>query len=145
MAQAYAEYRDFAAEPRDGAERNAGFVGRAGTGRDDDARRLEPDRRIQVEWAPLPGDAEKGNAKAPTYPVKLTVLCDDRAGLLKEFTAIISDDGTNIRSSASDSSSDGGAVVDFVIETVDVRHLNRLVEKLRRVQGVRDVQRVQKI
>jgi len=26
-----------------------------------------------------------------------------------------------------------------------VRHLNRLVEKLRRVQGVRDVQRVQKI
>jgi GTP pyrophosphokinase len=106
----------------------------------------ESDRRIQVEWAPLPGDTEKGNGKGQTtYPVKLTVLCDDRAGLLKEFTAIISDDGTNIRSSASDSSPDGGAVVDFVIETVDVRHLNRLVDKLRRVQGVRDVQRVQKI
>ena len=105
----------------------------------------ESDRRIQVEWAPIPGDTEKGTGKSQTYPVKLTVLCDDRAGLLKEFTAIISDDGTNIRSSNSDSSSDGGAVVDFVIETVDVRHLNRLVEKLRRVQGVRDVQRVQKI
>jgi len=26
-----------------------------------------------------------------------------------------------------------------------VRHLNRLVDKMRRVQGVRDVQRVQKI
>jgi GTP pyrophosphokinase len=106
----------------------------------------ESDRRIQVEWAPLPGDTEKGNGKGQTtYPVKLTVLCDDRAGLLKEFTAIISDDGTNIRSSASDATPDGGAVVDFVIETVDVRHLNRLVDKLRRVQGVRDVQRVQKI
>jgi GTP pyrophosphokinase len=105
----------------------------------------ESDRRIQVEWAPLPGDGEKGATKAQTYPVKLTVLCDDRAGLLKEFTAIISDDGTNIRSSASDATPDGGAVVDFVIETVDVRHLNRLVDKLRRVQGVRDVQRVQKI
>jgi GTP pyrophosphokinase len=106
----------------------------------------ESDRRIQVEWAPLPGDSEKGNGKGQTtYPVKLTVLCDDRAGLLKEFTAIISDDGTNIRSSASDATPDGGAVVDFVIETVDVRHLNRLVDKLRRVQGVRDVQRVQKI
>ncbi len=105
----------------------------------------ESDRRIQVEWAPVPGDAEKGFGKTQTYPVKLTVLCDDRAGLLKEFTAIISDDGTNIRSSASDSTADGGAVVDFVIETVDVRHLNRLVDKLRRVQGVRDVQRVQKI
>ena len=36
--------------------------------------------------------------KQQTYPVKLTVICDDRAGMLKEFTAIISDDGTNIRS-----------------------------------------------
>ena len=105
----------------------------------------ESDRRIQVEWAPLPADAAAGAPKPQTYPVKLTVLCDDRAGLLKEFTAIISDDGTNIRSSASNSTADGGAVVDFVIETVDVRHLNRLIDKMRRVQGVRDIQRVQKI
>ena len=106
----------------------------------------ESDRRIQVEWAPLPGDAgAEGAAKPQTYPVKLTVLCDDRAGLLKEFTAIISDEGTNIRSSSSEATDDGGAVVDFVVETVDLRHLNRLVDKLRRVQGVHDVQRVQKI
>ncbi len=106
----------------------------------------ESDRRIQVEWAPMAAaDKDAGAAKAQTYPVKLTVLCDDRAGLLKEFTAIISDDGTNIRSSSSNSTADGGAVVDFVFETVDVRHLTRLVDKLRRVSGVRDVQRVQKI
>jgi len=110
----------------------------------------ESDRRIQVEWAPIPtsGDSHAGAAGAPkaqTYPVRLTVMCDDRAGLLKEFTAIISDDGTNIRSSSSNAVADGGAVIDFVIETVDVRHLNRLVDKMRRVQGVRDVQRVQKI
>ena len=36
-------------------------------------------------------------------------------------------------------------MVDFVVETVDVRHLNRWCDKLRRVPGVRDVQRVQKI
>jgi GTP pyrophosphokinase len=105
----------------------------------------ESDRRIQVEWAPAGDSGSAGAPKPQTYPVKLTVLCDDRAGLLKEFTAIISDDGTNIRSSASNATADGGAVVDFVVETVDVRHLNRLVDKLRRVQGVRDVQRVQKI
>ena len=106
----------------------------------------ESDRRIQVEWAPLPGDTgAEGATKPQTYPVKLTVLCDDRAGMLKEFTAIISDEGTNIRSSSSEASDDGGAVVDFVVETVDLRHLNRLVDKLRRVPGVHDVQRVQKI
>jgi len=103
----------------------------------------ESDRRIQVEWAPTP--TEPGGAKAQTYPVKLTVFCDDRTGMLKEFTAIISDDGTNIRSVDTKPGPDESAMVDFVIETVDLRHLNRLVERLRRVPGVRDVQRVQKI
>jgi guanosine-3',5'-bis(diphosphate) 3'-pyrophosphohydrolase len=104
----------------------------------------ESDRRIQVEW----GDPEAksaGGTKPTTYPVKLTVLCDDRAGLLKEFTAIISDDGTNIRSVETKPTPDGAVVVEFVIETVDVRHLTKLTQNLRKVPGVRDVQRVQKI
>ena len=103
----------------------------------------ESDRRIQVEWGA--GSKEPGVEKAQTYPVKLTVLCDDRTGMLKEFTAIISDDGTNIRSVDTKPTADGNAVVDFVVETVDVRHLNRLVLNLRKVPGVRDVHRVQKI
>ena len=103
----------------------------------------ESDRRIQVEWSPLA--LEPGTVKQQTYPVKLTVVCDDRAGMLKEFTAIISDDGTNIRSMDSKALEDGYAQVDFVIETVDVRHLNKMVLNLRKVPGVRDVQRVQKI
>jgi GTP pyrophosphokinase len=93
-----------------------------------------------VEWGADP-DAQKPT----TYPVKLTVLCRDRAGILKEFTAIISDDGTNIKSSQSSATPEGNAVVDFVIETVDVKHLTRLTQTLRRVEGVLDVQRVQKI
>jgi guanosine-3',5'-bis(diphosphate) 3'-pyrophosphohydrolase len=103
----------------------------------------ESDRRIQVEWSPSP--TEPGTTKPQTYPVKLTVICDDRAGLLKEFTAIIADDGTNIRSVDTRPADDGTMVVDFVVETVDVRHLNKLVQNLRKVPGVRDVQRVQKI
>jgi guanosine-3',5'-bis(diphosphate) 3'-pyrophosphohydrolase len=103
----------------------------------------ESDRRIQVEWSPSP--MEPGTTKAQTYPVKLTVLCDDRAGMLKEFTAIISDDGTNIRSVDTKPMPDGQVMVEFVVETVDVRHLNKLVQNLRKVPGVRDVQRVQKI
>ena len=103
----------------------------------------ESDRRIQVEWAAAP--AEPGAPKLPTYPVRLTVLCEDRPGLLKEFTAIIADDGTNIRSVDSKPTPDGNAMVDFVVETVDVRHLNKLTQNLRKVPGVRDVQRVQKI
>src|SRR5437763_91237 len=39
----------------------------------------ESERRIQVEWSPTP--MEPGTTKPQTYPVKLTVICDDRAGL----------------------------------------------------------------
>ncbi len=105
----------------------------------------ESDRRIQVEWGSEKGTGDSKQQKPTTYPVKLTVLCDDRAGLLKEFTAIISDDGTNIRSVGTTPTPDGSVVVDFVIETVDVRHLTKLTQNLRKVPGVRDVQRVQKI
>ena len=102
----------------------------------------ESDRRITVEWGT---DAAAGTPKPTTYPVKLIILCEDRTGMLKEFTAIISDDGTNIRSVDSKPATDGTFVVDFVVETVDVRHLNKLTQNLKKVPGVRDVQRVQKI
>jgi len=108
----------------------------------------EADRRIDVEWsahAPASAEINKNAPKQTTYPVKLTVVCDDRAGLLKEFTAIISEDGTNIRSLDTKPAVDGIVNVDFVIETVDLRHLTKMTQNLRKVPGVRDVHRVQKI
>jgi GTP diphosphokinase / guanosine-3',5'-bis(diphosphate) 3'-diphosphatase len=110
----------------------------------------ESDRRITVEWARIvPHDAANGKngngAARVTYPVKLTVLCDDRVGILKELTAIISDDHTNIRGVDSKSDDEGGAAVEFIVEAEDVRHLTKLVTNLRRVPGVRDVHRAQKL
>ncbi|HEV2578894.1 MAG TPA: bifunctional (p)ppGpp synthetase/guanosine-3',5'-bis(diphosphate) 3'-pyrophosphohydrolase [Acidobacteriaceae bacterium] len=106
----------------------------------------EADRRIEVEWSEAHGNGKDASAPKPTtYPVKLTLTVDDRSGLLKEFAAIISEDGTNIRSVETRPASDGTVHVDFVIETVDLRHLTRLQQNLRKVPGVRDVHRVQKI
>lgn len=102
----------------------------------------ESDRRISVEWA---RPADKPEGRALTYPVRLTIYCDDRAGMLKEMTAVISDDNTNIRTVDSKSGPNGDAVVEFVVDAEDVRHLTRLVQGLRRVPGVRDVQRSQKL
>jgi GTP pyrophosphokinase len=101
----------------------------------------ESDRRIAVEWARV-GDHL---GRPQRYPVKITVFCDDRAGMLKELTAVISDDNTNIRSVDTHQGQDGEATVEFVIEAEDVRHLNKMVLGLRRVPGVRAVQRTQKI
>ncbi len=83
--------------------------------------------------------------KPQRYPVKITVFCDDRTGMLKEMTAVISDDNTNIRGVEIRQDENGEAIVEFVVEAEDVRHLNRMVLGLRRVAGVRAVQRTQKL
>jgi GTP diphosphokinase / guanosine-3',5'-bis(diphosphate) 3'-diphosphatase len=102
----------------------------------------ESDRRVSVEWARA---ADEATGRRATYPVKLTIFCDDRTGMLKELTAIISDEDTNIRTVDSRPGPNDDAIVEFVVETEDVRHLTRLVQGLRRVPGVRDVQRSQKL
>jgi len=102
----------------------------------------ESDRRINVEWARV-GDQTPGATQR--YPVKITVFCDDRTGMLKELTAVISDENTNIRSVDIKRDDEGEAMIEFVVEAEDVRHLNRMVLGLRRVNGVRAVQRTQKV
>ena len=101
----------------------------------------ESDRRINVEWSRV-GD-ESGRTQR--YPVKITIYCDDRTGMLKELTAVISDDNTNIRGVDIHHDDNGEAIIEFIVEAEDLRHLNRMVLGLRRVQGVRTVQRTQKL
>jgi GTP pyrophosphokinase len=101
----------------------------------------ESDRRVSVEWA---RPADEAIARRQTYPVRLTIFCDDRTGMLKELTAVISDENANIRTVDSRIGQDE-AIVEFVVDAEDVRHLARLVQGLRRVPGVRDVQRSPKL
>ncbi len=101
----------------------------------------ESDRRINVEWSRV-GDQSAGRPQR--YPVKITIFCDDRTGMLKELIAVISDDNTNI-TGVDIRQEDGEAVVEFVVEAEDLRHLNKMVLGLRRVAGVRAVQRTQKL
>jgi GTP diphosphokinase / guanosine-3',5'-bis(diphosphate) 3'-diphosphatase len=77
--------------------------------------------------------------------VRITIYCDNRSGMLKEMTAIISNDNTNIRSVETRDGENGEAIVEFVVDAEDLRHLNRMVLGLRRLPGVREVQRAQKI
>ncbi len=102
----------------------------------------ESDRRIAVEWSRV-GDQSAGRPQR--YPVKITVFCDDRTGMLKELTAVISDDNTNIRAVDIRHDENGEAMIEFVVEAEDLHHLNRMVLGIRRVPGVRAVQRTQKL
>ena len=82
---------------------------------------------------------------APTaFPVKLTVFCDDRFGMLKQITAVISDTNTNIRSIGA-RTENGQANVDIVIEIADLKHLESIIQGVRKIPGVHDVQRLQRV
>ncbi len=102
----------------------------------------ESDRRINVEWSRA---ADGSAGQKQRYPVKITVFCDDRTGMLKELTAVVSDENTDIRAVDLKRDDEGEAIIEFVVEAEDVRHLNRMVLGLRRVDGVRAVQRTQKV
>jgi GTP pyrophosphokinase len=102
----------------------------------------ESDRRINVEWGRV-GDQSAGRPQR--YPVKITIACDDHPGMLRELTAVISDDNTNISAVVIRKDDNGDAIIEFVVEAEDLHHLNRMVLGLRRVSGVRAVQRTQKL
>jgi len=102
----------------------------------------EADRRIAVEWA-KPPKAAKVDGRA-TYPVKLTVFCDDRPAMLKQLTAVISEDETNIRNIEA-RTADSQATIDIVIDIEDVKHLERVIGGLRKIPGIHDVQRLNKV
>jgi GTP diphosphokinase / guanosine-3',5'-bis(diphosphate) 3'-diphosphatase len=105
----------------------------------------EADRRIAVEWSKpaIMGKIGKQEDGRGTYPVKLTVFCDDRAGMLKQLTAVVSDDNTNIRNIEA-RTADAQATIDMVIDIEDVKHLERVINGLRKIPGIHDVQRLNK-
>jgi GTP pyrophosphokinase len=96
----------------------------------------EPERRIDVEWA--------RDDTPSSYPVKLTVFCDDRFGMLKQITAVVTDTKSNIRNIEA-KTSNGQASVDVVLEIEDLKHLEQLLAGLKKIPGVHDVQRLQKV
>jgi GTP diphosphokinase / guanosine-3',5'-bis(diphosphate) 3'-diphosphatase len=101
----------------------------------------EPERKLAVEWAAK----EPRIAGAPSiYPVKLVVSCDDRPGIVTQVSAVISGEDANIRHIEA-KTGDSKATIDVTFETRDVNHLNRIITGIRRVAGVYDVERVQKL
>ena len=97
----------------------------------------EVERKIEVEWA---ADTTE------SFAVKVTVYTDDRPGVLNHLTSILSEENSNIRTleaRADESRGGDGAIIDMTIEVKDKRQYQRVAAAMRRVSGVRDLERVQ--
>ncbi len=93
----------------------------------------EVERRIEVEWA---------RAADERFPVKIVVHTSDRPGVLTELTSVLSNENSNIRTLEARASDKDGAVVDMTVEVRDKKQLERIVASMRRIAGIRDVERV---
>ncbi len=63
--------------------------------------------------------------------------------MLKQITAVISDAKTNIRDMQV-RSSNGQANIDVILDIADLKHLENIINGVRKIPGVHDVQRLQK-
>lgn len=93
----------------------------------------EPDRLIDVEWAP---------SSKSVFLVQIQVEALDRSGLLSDVTRVLSEHHVNILSATVSTSSSRLALSRFVFEMGDTTHLDRVLNAVRRIDTVYDVYRV---
>jgi GTP pyrophosphokinase len=95
----------------------------------------DSERRIDVEW--------ERNA-TDTYPVRIIVQTDDRPGLLHQLTSVLAAENANVRSleARTDfSNNNDAASVEMTVDVKDKKQLEKLCTAMRRISGVRDVER----
>ncbi|HEX3876928.1 MAG TPA: bifunctional (p)ppGpp synthetase/guanosine-3',5'-bis(diphosphate) 3'-pyrophosphohydrolase [Bryobacteraceae bacterium] len=93
----------------------------------------DAERKMEVEWA---------RSAEESFPVRLTVHTDDRPGLLNQLTSALVDEDANIRRLEAKTHLDqDGALVEMTVDVRDKKQLERLVSSMRRISGVRDVER----
>ncbi|MEX0600437.1 MAG: bifunctional (p)ppGpp synthetase/guanosine-3',5'-bis(diphosphate) 3'-pyrophosphohydrolase, partial [Rhodothermales bacterium] len=91
-----------------------------------------PDRIVQVEWS---------RQKDVQFLSALRVMGEDRVGIVSDITTVISKNlKTNIRSITIDSD-DGVFEGTIVCSVTDLEHLRRVIERLKRIDGIHGVYR----
>jgi GTP pyrophosphokinase len=94
----------------------------------------EKERLVKVEW----GEA------GLSFPVSIKIEVWDRVGLLRDVTAVVSDEKVNITSvSLSDKEhSDGTLSISLTIDIKNIGQLGRLFSKIEGVAGVISASRI---
>jgi len=95
---------------------------------------FDPERRIDVEW-------DVGD-KDTLFDVKLSVDVSDRQGLLAKIVAVVADEKANIRNVEAKTFEGNDARVTIVMAVSDRQQMERVMARVRKIEGVRDVERV---
>ncbi|ADL08119.1 RelA/SpoT family protein [Thermosediminibacter oceani] len=91
------------------------------------------ERLIEVKW---------DGFKETSYPVEIEASAYDRPGVLSDVLNTLGDMKTTIDSVNARSSKNGIAVIDLVLEITDKQHLENIMQKLKKINGIFEVKRV---
>jgi GTP pyrophosphokinase len=94
---------------------------------------LNPEWKVQVKWT------EDG--KENIYPVRLLISTEDRTGILADVTSAVSHINTNIVNVNAQTVDDRYGVIDMTVEISDIQHLEEIMDYLKAIEGVREVER----
>jgi guanosine-3',5'-bis(diphosphate) 3'-pyrophosphohydrolase len=95
--------------------------------------RTQPERIIEVEWAPTAGSV---------FLVQIQVEALDRSRLLSDITRVLSDNHVNILAATVSTSRDRVAISRFTFEMAATGHLDHVISAVRKIEGVFDAYRV---
>ncbi|MFQ5780433.1 MAG: ACT domain-containing protein, partial [Nitrospiria bacterium] len=95
----------------------------------------DKERLVDVEW-------DKETHK--THSIDITVLTLDKPGLLASVSSSISGAGANISHAEIITTEDKKATFHFVIDIADIKHLEKVLNKLENLEGVLQARRVRK-
>ena len=91
----------------------------------------EPERLVDVQWG----------KEQQLYPVRIIMKAYDRVGLLRDVTALVSNEGVNIASVVTGDYSNGTVTLSLPCHTTGLDQLNKLFSKLDGVHGCISVTR----
>lgn len=95
----------------------------------------EPERRLDIDWQEQKGER---------FLVRLALEGFDRRGLYADVAAAVSGSGTDIRSLELQTT-DARVLGAAVVEVENLTHLQNVIKAIRRVKGIQDVQRREKL
>ena len=93
----------------------------------------DPQRKIDVKWI---------SSKGADFEVRLRIQSEDRKGLLALLTSAISEEGANIRDIRAETTEDRRGQIGVTLQVADHKQMERLLERLRGLRGIRVVERI---
>ena len=91
------------------------------------------DRIIEVEW---------DEGRQISYQTEIQIIASDRKGLLSEITNVLSETKLSVTAVNARTNKEKIAIINLTVEIINIEQLDKLINKIRSMQGVIDVYRV---